>query len=37
MAKSEKEIVKNLSEFLDFLGIKKNPNTLETPKRMINA
>jgi GTP cyclohydrolase I len=37
MNKNEKKIIENLSEFIDFLGIKKDANTADTPKRMLNA
>ena len=37
MKKTEKEIINNLFEFLDYLNIKKDTNTIDTPKRMIKA
>ncbi len=34
---SEDNIIKGLSDFLSFLGIEENANTLETPRRMLLA
>jgi len=34
---SENDAIKNLSNFLEFLGVEKNANTLGTPKRMVLA
>jgi len=36
-AKSEDNIIKGLANFLDFLGVEKDTNTLGTPRRMVSA
>lgn len=33
----ERDILKNLSNFMAFLGIEKNTNTIDTPRRMLLA